>query len=226
MLTTFTEYYNKLGIQGNFYPMPTLAYIEDTNTRLSLHSKQSLGVGSLENGCLDLEVMLATLDDNRGLEQGVTDNKATVEKFRLLVEFTRKGFENPNPELSFPSLPSHIIREALQNPIFKLISKKTVKNINIDSPLQVSTLTSPLACDLQIVNMRGLKQTENPLNTEVALIMHKFLFNCELPNNGIPITHCSNHRDEGLDLTKLFSDLRVVKIKHMSLTLLEEMKPK
>ena len=35
--------------------------------------------------------------------------------------------------------------------------------MNVDSLLQVSTLTSPLACDLQIVNMRGLKQTENPL---------------------------------------------------------------
>ena len=56
--------------------------------------------------------------------------------------------------------------------------------------------------------------------------MHKFLFHCELPNNGIQITHCSNHRDEGLDLTNLFSDQRVVEIKHMSLTLLEEMKPK
>ena len=221
------KYYNKLGIQGNFYPMPTLAYIEDSNTRISLHSKQSLGVGSLENGCL--EVMLdrrPTLDDSRGLEQGVTDNKATVEKFRLLVEFTKKGFENPNPELSFPSLLSHFIREALQNPIFKLISKQTIKNLNSDSPQELSTLTSPLPCDLQVVNMRGLKQTGNPSNTEVALIMHKFLFNCELPNNGIPINHCSNHRDEGLDLTKLFSDQRVVEIKHVSLTLLQEMKPK
>ena len=221
------KYYDKLGIQGNFYPMPTLAFIEDSNTRISLHSKQSLGVGSLLNGCL--EVMLdrrPMLDDSRGLEQGVTDNKATVEKFSLLVEFTKKGFENPNSELSFPSLLSHFVREALQNPISKLISKQTARNVDFNSPLQVSTLTAPLPCDLQIVNMRGLKQTENSINTDVALIMHKFLFNCELPNTGIPINHCSNHGEEGLDLTKLFSNQRIVEIKHMKLTLLEEMKPK
>lgn len=40
----------KLPLQANFYPMPSQAYIQDSHHRLTLHTAQSLGVGSLESG--------------------------------------------------------------------------------------------------------------------------------------------------------------------------------
>lgn len=40
----------KLPLQANFYPMPSQAYIQDSQRRLSLHTAQSLGVSSLDSG--------------------------------------------------------------------------------------------------------------------------------------------------------------------------------
>ena len=42
--------HNKLPLQGNFYPMPTMAMLQDKNARLSLVSAQPLGVAALKKG--------------------------------------------------------------------------------------------------------------------------------------------------------------------------------
>jgi alpha-mannosidase II len=56
--------------------MTTMAIIEDSVKQVTLHSGQAHGVASLRQG--ELEVMLdrqLVYDDERGLGQGVTDNK-------------------------------------------------------------------------------------------------------------------------------------------------------
>ena len=42
--------YSKIPLQGNFYPMPTAAVLQDDNNRLTLCTRQPLGVGALEKG--------------------------------------------------------------------------------------------------------------------------------------------------------------------------------
>lgn len=79
--------FKKLPLQANYYPMPSMAYIEDKITRLTLLTATSLGVSSLRDG--HIEVMLdrrLNQDDNLGLGQGVLDNKLTRHLFRILVE--------------------------------------------------------------------------------------------------------------------------------------------
>lgn len=81
------RYFQKLPLQANFYPMPSTAYIQDSQYRLTLHTAQALGVTSLASG--QLEVILdrrLMQDDNRGLGQGLKDNKRTANRFRLLLE--------------------------------------------------------------------------------------------------------------------------------------------
>lgn len=67
--------------------MPSVAYLEDQNTRLTLLTSGPLGCSSLKEG--QLEIMMdrrLSQDDNRGLGQGVTDNHPTRHIFQLLLE--------------------------------------------------------------------------------------------------------------------------------------------
>lgn len=67
--------------------MPTSAYIEDNKVRITILSGQPLGVSSLSEGELEvLQDRRLKQDDNRGLGQGVLDNKITPNIFRILVE--------------------------------------------------------------------------------------------------------------------------------------------
>lgn len=78
---------NKLPLQGNYYPMPGAAYIQDRNVRLTILSAQPLGVSSLNEGQIEIMQDRKLLqDDNRGLDQPVTDNRPTLSIFKLVVE--------------------------------------------------------------------------------------------------------------------------------------------
>lgn len=44
------RFFQKLPLQANFYPMPSMAYIQDSQYRLTLHTAQALGVSSLASG--------------------------------------------------------------------------------------------------------------------------------------------------------------------------------
>ncbi|XP_030376251.1 alpha-mannosidase 2 isoform X2 [Scaptodrosophila lebanonensis] len=79
--------FSKLPLQANYYPVPSAIFIEDANTRLTFLTAQPLGGSSLAVG--EIEIMqdrrLAS-DDDRGLGQGVLDNKPVMHIFRLVVE--------------------------------------------------------------------------------------------------------------------------------------------
>ncbi|XP_073998375.1 alpha-mannosidase 2-like isoform X1 [Rhodnius prolixus] len=78
---------NRLPLQGNYYPIPSCAYIEDNNTRMTLLSAQPLGFGSLSEGQIEVMQDRRLLqDDYRGLDQPVMDNRPTLTIFRLHLE--------------------------------------------------------------------------------------------------------------------------------------------
>uniref|UniRef100_A0A8C2ZKB8 Mannosidase alpha class 2A member 1 n=1 Tax=Cyclopterus lumpus TaxID=8103 RepID=A0A8C2ZKB8_CYCLU len=89
---------SKLPLQANFYPMSSAAFLQDAASRVSLLSAQSQAVASLRPG--ELEVVLdrrLQQDDNRGLGQGVTDNKLTASLYHLLLEDRRGGAQVRGP---------------------------------------------------------------------------------------------------------------------------------
>lgn len=44
------RYFEKIPLQGNVYPIPTAAYVEDERSRFTLLTAQPLGAGSMEKG--------------------------------------------------------------------------------------------------------------------------------------------------------------------------------
>ncbi|XP_071670000.1 alpha-mannosidase 2x isoform X6 [Patagioenas fasciata] len=201
------RYQRKLPLQANFYPMPTMAYIQDARSRLTLHTAQALGVSSLASG--QLEVVLdrrLMQDDNRGLGQGLKDNKRTCNRFRLLLErrstankssgffsklasmFKALGFPGArtgSPEVqderpvSFPSLLSHLTSMHLNAEALVLpMAQEKLPPLALRSFLPLSTT---LPCDFHILNLRTLQAEDDSLpSAEAALILHRKGFDCSL----------------------------------------------
>ena len=79
--------YDKLPLQGNVYPMPTMVYIEDDDLRLTILVGQPSGVACLKAGVVDVFLdRRLTQDDGRGLGQGVMDNRETTSLIKFLFE--------------------------------------------------------------------------------------------------------------------------------------------
>lgn len=81
----------RIGIEGNYFPVTTMAYIQDDNVRLSLLTDHAQGAAAWQPGFLEVMLDRRTLyDDSRGMGEGVVDNKRTVSKYWLLIEDVSK----------------------------------------------------------------------------------------------------------------------------------------
>ncbi|CAH1423039.1 unnamed protein product [Lactuca virosa] len=104
------ETYDKIPIQGNYYPMPSLAFMQSEGQRFSVHTRQSLGVASPKTDGFEIMLDRRLLrDDGRGLGQGVTDNHPMNIIFHLTFESNVSVTPDliPNAGPVSPSLFSH-----------------------------------------------------------------------------------------------------------------------
>uniref|UniRef100_A0A8C3LCP6 Alpha-mannosidase n=1 Tax=Chrysolophus pictus TaxID=9089 RepID=A0A8C3LCP6_CHRPC len=210
------RYQQKLPLQANFYPMPTMAYIQDTQSRLTLHTAQALGVSSLGSG--QLEVILdrrLMQDDNRGLGQGLKDNKRTCNRFRLLLERRSSANKDGRP-VSFPSLLSHLTSmhlnaEALVLPVAQQPALPALRSF--------ASLSTTLPCDFHILNLRTLQAEDDSLpSAEAALILHRKGFDCSLEAKNLGF-NCTTSQGQ-LALGSLFQGLELGSLQPTSLTLM------
>ncbi|XP_060550694.1 alpha-mannosidase 2x isoform X3 [Pantherophis guttatus] len=239
------QYLKKLPLQANFYPMPVMAYIQDNQHRLTLHTAQALGVSSLSSG--QLEVILdrrLMQDDNRGLGQGLKDNKRTCNRFRLLLE----RFSSANKSSSFFSKLASMLRD-LVFPSSKVESPEAQENQPTSFPsllshitsmhLNAEVLTMPLVqeklpppalrsfapfsitvpCDFHLLNLRTLQGEDEALpSAETALILHRKGFDCGLEARNLGF-NCTTTQGV-LSLGSLFQSLNLISLQPSSLTLM------
>lgn len=191
-------------IERHYYPLTTMAFIQDKKTRVTLHVGQPHGVASLDQG--QLEVMMdrqLLYDDERGLGEGISDNKLTMTKFILQVERTDNILNEE--KFTYPSLQSIVINEYLNQPIQKMY---TPINSDIIS-LNFSPLPQPLPCDIFVVNMKSLW---NDKNNSIGLTLHRRGFRCGFPDDGL---QCS---ENNVNVAGFFPDVAAMNARETSLT--------
>uniref|UniRef100_A0A9J8BE59 Alpha-mannosidase n=1 Tax=Cyprinus carpio carpio TaxID=630221 RepID=A0A9J8BE59_CYPCA len=207
----------KLPLQANFYPMTSMVYLQDSGTRLSLLTAQSLGAASLKSG--QLEVIMdrrLNQDDNRGLGQGVLDNKITANSFRLLLEKRSSAHSEETAPYSYPSLLSHMSFMYLNHPF---ISMAVSQRSDAPSLIPYSPLSASFPCDMHLVNLRAIQsKVWGGPSEQAALILHRKGFDCGFSNRNTGLL-CTTTRGK-IHLEKLLTDLKVKSISHVSLSLM------
>ncbi|CAB4066380.1 MAN2 [Lepeophtheirus salmonis] len=209
---------SKIPLQANFYPIASMAYIQDTSSRLTLISRQPLGGSSLQSG--QLEIMLdrrLMQDDNRGLGEPVTDNLITKSSFTLILERSIPSCrgENSKNGASYPSLLAVGARHALLNPLYSMFYLGEKSKLSSLSN-SYANVERDLACDIDILNLRtSITSSETPTDSS-AFIVHRQGFNgCYKPIGMNCVTN------EGrLSLSELFPHIYSNNVQQMTLSLL------
>uniref|UniRef100_A0A8C1MSD7 Alpha-mannosidase n=1 Tax=Cyprinus carpio TaxID=7962 RepID=A0A8C1MSD7_CYPCA len=234
------RYFQKLPLQANFYPMPTMAYIQDSQYRLTLHTAQALGVSSLASG--QLEVILdrrLMQDDNRGLGQGLKDNKRTANRFRLLLERRSNSGKVINllacflmhicmfqpvdsRPVSFPSLLSHMTSTILNHEVLAL--PVLPRKHGVPPMRTFAPLAGTLPCDFHLLNLRSIQsQDAYSPSPYTALLLHRLGLDCGLEAQN-PGFNCSTTQGQ-LSISGLFRGLDLQLLQPMSLSLMHSQPP-
>ncbi|CAO2625621.1 Alpha-mannosidase 2 [Lemmus lemmus] len=212
---------SKLPLQANVYPMSTMAYIQDAEHRLTLLSAQSLGTASMASGQIEVFMDRRLMqDDNRGLGQGVHDNKITANLFRILLE-KRNGvnMEEEKSPVSYPSLLSHLTSSFLNHPFLPMVLTAKLSSPAVELLSELHLLQSSLPCDIHLVNLRTIQsKMGKDYSDEAALILHRKGFDCQFSSRGTGLS-CSTTQGK-MSVPKLFNKFAVESLTPSSLSLM------
>ena len=165
----------KLPIQGNYYPMPMAAFIEDDaasrprrRRRVTLVAAQPQGVSSLSSGVLEvMQDRMLINDDYRGLGQGVLDNKLSILQYVLLFEETQvpspSSWPPPPPALPHLSLTAHHAALRLNQPVDSFVQSPEYR-VELPAeflPAKVDFMTKPFPCDVEMLSLRPMPNLDD-----------------------------------------------------------------
>lgn len=218
----------RIGIEGNYYPISTQVYIEDDQQRLSLLVDHSQGAASWQPGWLEVMIDRRTLyDDARGMGEGLVDNKKILAKYWLLLEDVN---EAKTSEVSRPSLLSNYLSNGLLYPPNLFIVEETFSNDKTHSHIYdsigapVHLISKPLPCDVHLMNFRtNTDQTFTQFPSASALmILHRQGFACNVsPKVRIPncfLESVSSQKHSAFRPATRLNDLKIKFVTKTSLT--------
>ena len=210
-------------IQANYYPMTTFAYIEDGTSRLTFITAEPHGVGSHEDGALEIMLDRRLLyDDGRGLGEGIQDNKQTPSRFYLLLERISGSTDNDAEPgeihgsnlLSYPSLTAQSLANNLRN--YAIVFFQDPKQSVTPLVGRLELMQQSLPCDVRLVNLRTLAPEDGTSHVNAALILHRVGFQCgfSLPPMACDLTNGK------VELHSLFSNVHIDTIIEKTLSLM------
>ncbi|KAI6209380.1 Alpha-mannosidase [Aphelenchoides besseyi] len=151
---------------ARFYPMPTAVLLEDERHRVSILSRQPLGVGNEADGVVQivLDRWLNQLDD-RGLISPLTDNVPAESEFLLLAEtFYRSNVTVQKKQTNaYHSLKAHYLLLNMHNPAIIMKGRLNENKLPFSS-----LMTAELPCD---VHLTMLRTTAGPTKFEAGNTM-------------------------------------------------------
>ncbi|KAK0167162.1 hypothetical protein PV327_004595 [Microctonus hyperodae] len=176
----------RIGIEGNYFPITTMAYIEDHAHRLTLLVNHGQGAASYQPGWLEVMLDRRTLyDDSRGMGEGLLDNRKTILKHWLLLE----DITGEKDHYSKPSLFANHVSNVLNYPINIFVVDGTESDIKL-AP-EVKLLSQSFPCDLHLFNLRtnhDQKLLHYPISSAL-MILYRQGYSCAVSAD-ITIKHC------------------------------------
>ncbi|XP_043463194.1 alpha-mannosidase 2 isoform X2 [Leptopilina heterotoma] len=198
----------RIGIEGNYFPITTMAYIQDTAHRLTLLVNHAQGAASYQPGWLEVMLDRRTLhDDSRGMGEGLLDNKKTIIKHWLLFEDIKTNNNNNGDKYSKPSLIANHFSNSLNYPVNIFV----VDDGNYQMAPETPLVSQSFPCDVHLVNLRtdhDFKLPYFPVNSAL-LVLHRQGYSCLIDTS----THCSPFRNFGKEFffTKAVAKFNITK---------------
>lgn len=153
----------QIGIQGNYFPITTACYIEDSLTtelprRLTLLTDHGQGAASWQQGWLEIMLERRTYyDDARGMGEGVTDQKRTVGRHWLLIESLESG--RPSNAIARLSIGAHHLSNSLNYPP-NLYVAEGIESYSLQPTVHL--VNKPLPCTLHLLGLKTIPLPQYP----------------------------------------------------------------
>lgn len=187
----------RVGVEGNYYPVTTAAYVEDDKHRLTVLVNHAQGVAGWEPGRIELMLDRRTLyDDSRGLGEGVVDNKMTLTKYWILPETVSDDAGFYKGHASNPSLVAHHLSEGLLYPAGVFVVEPESEHYLRP---KLAMISRPMPCDVHLMNFRTVTDPvfqQFPLPSAL-MVLHRKGYDCRM-NRGYRIPECRLRKDRGV----------------------------
>ena len=209
---------NDLGVEANYYPITSSAFIQDDTQRLNLLVNSPKGFSSLNVGWMEFMIDRRTIhDDGRGMGEGMIDNLPTVTPFILLLE-SKENRQEPVPKLS---LPAATASNVLMYPSTSLVvDTEDVQVAEYLTKSRALFLNQPLPCNAHLVGLRTMSESvadaDLPSNSAL-LTVHNRAFECSISDD-LPRCNSAENADQVFHPQTAFIGLNLAGIEKNSLT--------
>lgn len=210
-----------IGVEGNYFPITSSAFIQDDKLRMTLLTTHAQGAASLEPGHLELMVDRRTLyDDYRGMGEGVVDSRLTRHKYWLMLEdIEATPAPTGDQDYQVPSLFTNHMINGLNYPANLYFIERSDDAIQLDLNRNVLLLAKKFPCDVHLMTLRTQTEQDLPLfpSSAALMVLHRQAFSCRVGDSEAASGQCTTTFDRVRDV-QLFSKLKVSAITSTLLT--------